>query len=262
MEETGLGVSNLPLDNNASYASHKSSLLQGEIVKNSEKLGKNFNLEKKGEILFTIPCINELLSNKRKREEDIHSLSSARVNFNFLKKNLSKNPQENGKILQRTDNINNNYPSQNNFQLLSENYMNTPITHFVNSNNFHKLIGKNIQKEVIKKILTDFCSFLSRKGYTIIKRREDINMGVNKNKLSLNKKKAWLCEHINRTHYARGKCQNCYLNFYHRQSKQKERGAFKNDPNQTSNNNDSKFLEVEEDIKVSDLMEIKNSFNI
>ena len=29
-------------------------------------------------------------------------------------------------------------------------------------------------------------------------------------------KKAWNCEHTNRAHYAKGKCQNCYLNFYHK----------------------------------------------
>ncbi len=29
-------------------------------------------------------------------------------------------------------------------------------------------------------------------------------------------KKAWLCPHSTRVHYARGKCRNCYLNFYHK----------------------------------------------
>lgn len=28
-------------------------------------------------------------------------------------------------------------------------------------------------------------------------------------------KKAWKCCHPERAHYARGMCQNCYLNLYH-----------------------------------------------
>lgn len=29
-------------------------------------------------------------------------------------------------------------------------------------------------------------------------------------------KKSWLCPHIDKAHYARGKCRNCYLNSYHK----------------------------------------------
>lgn len=32
-------------------------------------------------------------------------------------------------------------------------------------------------------------------------------------------KKAWLCPHTFKTHYARGKCRNCYLNYYHKVKK-------------------------------------------
>ncbi len=29
-------------------------------------------------------------------------------------------------------------------------------------------------------------------------------------------KKSWLCPHVDKAHYARGKCRNCYLNSYHK----------------------------------------------
>lgn len=28
-------------------------------------------------------------------------------------------------------------------------------------------------------------------------------------------KKAWLCPHDKKPHYAKGRCQICYLNYYH-----------------------------------------------
>jgi hypothetical protein len=34
-------------------------------------------------------------------------------------------------------------------------------------------------------------------------------------------KKAWLCIHVNKAHYARGKCRNCYLNFYNKEQNAK-----------------------------------------
>ncbi len=35
-------------------------------------------------------------------------------------------------------------------------------------------------------------------------------------------KKAWLCPHTSKTHYARGKCRNCYLNSYHKKERQND----------------------------------------
>jgi hypothetical protein len=31
-----------------------------------------------------------------------------------------------------------------------------------------------------------------------------------------NSRRAWLCQHLYRTHYARGKCRNCYLSFFNK----------------------------------------------
>jgi hypothetical protein len=101
-----------------------------------------------------------------------------------------------------------------------------------------------IQKEIFKKTIWNFCKFLDYSGYAIVPGESlnskdeqnfenfqakeaivelsSIEKKVKKEKKKKKKKecedmkKAWLCPHIYRIHYARGKCQNCYLNFYHK----------------------------------------------
>ena len=48
-----------------------------------------------------------------------------------------------------------------------------------------------------------------------------LNLNENQNIInnSIKTKRAWLCPHIHKLNYARGKCQNCYSNFYHRSKK-------------------------------------------
>ena len=65
-------------------------------------------------------------------------------------------------------------------------------------------------------------------------------------------KKAWLCPHIYRIHYARGKCQNCYLNFYH-----KVFISFKIQE-QCKNKKKQSKSDEEDDLVVSEIKEIKN----
>jgi len=40
---------------------------------------------------------------------------------------------------------------------------------------------------------------------------------IDKNNMKI--RRAWLCPHIHNLNYARGKCQNCYSNFYHKSKK-------------------------------------------
>jgi len=42
-------------------------------------------------------------------------------------------------------------------------------------------------------------------------------------------KKAWDCSHVNLFHYAKGKCQNCYLSTYHKNQNERKRGNLSND---------------------------------
>lgn len=42
------------------------------------------------------------------------------------------------------------------------------------------------------------------------------NENSDKKKNSSKVRRAWLCSHIDKINYARGKCQNCYSNFYHK----------------------------------------------
>jgi hypothetical protein len=102
-------------------------------------------------------------------------------------------------------------------------------------------IEGKLQKEIFKRTIWNFCKFLDYSGYSIVPGeslgRQDEQDYVHyedkeppapvppkqkklkkekKKKQSEDMKKAWLCPHIYRIHYARGKCQNCYLNFYHK----------------------------------------------
>jgi hypothetical protein len=43
------------------------------------------------------------------------------------------------------------------------------------------------------------------------------NQNIDKNNIKI--RRAWLCPHIHNLNYARGKCQNCYSNFYHKSKK-------------------------------------------
>jgi hypothetical protein len=93
----------------------------------------------------------------------------------------------------------------------------------------------NINKrKTIKTIVECMCEFLLKNGYAIIpkntikqffnsaiqpkieKETKKTTKVIKKEKCESKIKKAWLCPHIYRIHYARGKCQNCYLNYYHK----------------------------------------------
>ena len=97
-------------------------------------------------------------------------------------------------------------------------------------------IEKKVQREFLKRTIWSFCNYIDDKGYSIVpldsiksednveeEKDESVKITV-KSKIKKERvrkdvedmKKAWLCPHIYRVHYARGKCQNCYLNFYHK----------------------------------------------
>lgn len=103
-------------------------------------------------------------------------------------------------------------------------------------------IENKLQKEIFKRTIWNFCKFLDGSGYSIMPgeksnlkeeqkelkifeaKEETVQIPSKQKKKKKGKKKiqcddtkkAWLCPHIYRIHYARGKCQNCYLNFYHK----------------------------------------------
>lgn len=97
--------------------------------------------------------------------------------------------------------------------------------------------NSSIQKEIVGNIINEFCKHLTRNGFSIaekaekaekaerVERAEQNDKQINKknetkknskskNKKNLQNKKAWLCPHVYRENYAKGKCQNCYLSFY------------------------------------------------
>jgi len=53
-------------------------------------------------------------------------------------------------------------------------------------------------------------------------------------------KKSWLCPHTHKVHYARGKCRNCYLKFYHKEQLNKKKSKDNSDHNHVESVN---FLE-------------------
>ena len=66
---------------------------------------------------------------------------------------------------------------------------------------------KETYRNLINSVLYDFSSFITKFDFDInkdcyIKEKKD--------------KKSWLCPHTDQIHYARGKCQNCYLKSYYK----------------------------------------------
>ncbi len=77
--------------------------------------------------------------------------------------------------------------------------------------------------------MKDFSEFLKKVGYDfnsdtnnqdILKNSDFSNFIKQEDDVVVNKvkktRKSWLCPHFCRPHYARGKCQNCYLKTYHK----------------------------------------------
>jgi hypothetical protein len=72
--------------------------------------------------------------------------------------------------------------------------------------------------DLTNKILEKFYLFVNSFGFNLNK--PEIKE-KNKKEYSTKKKenkKAWLCAHVYKNHYARGKCRNCYLNHYNKVS--------------------------------------------
>ncbi len=124
----------------------------------------------------------------------------------------------------------------NSFKAKTENLFNQDNQGGGDNYNMLQEIEKKVQREFLKRTIWNFCNFIDDKGYSIVpfdsikspenveeEKNESVKITV-KSKIKKERvrkdvedmKKAWLCPHIYRIHYARGKCQNCYLNFYHK----------------------------------------------
>jgi len=95
--------------------------------------------------------------------------------------------------------------------------------------NDNKITNSNLQKNIVSNIINDFCKHLTRKGYSIAEQVNQVGHLSKSSKSKITKKtmtksnkkktetkKAWLCPHVYRENYAKGKCQNCYLSFYNK----------------------------------------------
>lgn len=114
-------------------------------------------------------------------------------------------------------------------------------TNNVNSSNSYKqnednLLLKQKHHRFVENVISDFCQYLHRNNFKIVQRDCDINILDNNvgsedlynngGYLSKNSKfggsdkirtkRAWLCPHFDKVHYAHGKCQTCYSKRYYK----------------------------------------------
>lgn len=91
-------------------------------------------------------------------------------------------------------------------------------------------------KTLLVRVLKDFSEFIKKIGYDIysetnnqeILKNSDLSLLIKQDEVNVNNKtkktrKSWLCPHFCRPHYARGKCQNCYLKTYHKVNADKKK---------------------------------------
>jgi hypothetical protein len=83
------------------------------------------------------------------------------------------------------------------------------------TNNTHNSNKKTSRKTFQENFNLDFINEQTEKEEPIQKKKGH----------GIKTKNAWLCPHLYKPNYARGKCQNCYLNHYHREKVLKKKNS-------------------------------------
>lgn len=180
------------------------------------------NSENKFVSKFNIELLNSFSSNRMSETYKDILLNNDNINVNDNNLSASENQykkeligtiinnfckylKSNGYSIKKDDNLN----VSEQFNLKSEEQKNIKINKD-EINIIGNIENKNCTNEIYcKNCRIKFDNKLNENKYL---NEQNLYQVLNENNLNI--KKAWLCDHNNRIHYAKGKCRNCYINLY------------------------------------------------